>query len=278
MEEKELILIVEDDPANNEMLRQVLEDEKFKVKQTFNGKEAFEFLKTKKPDLILLDLMLPDIDGFTICQELKSKRDTNLIPIIMLTALTEHKNMIKGFKVGANKYITKPFEIFNLLIEIRNLLEWKKTVTENKGKFYEAVSFEMRSELKYLDELNQMISNFLRRTSLSETEIEELKLGIYEIGVNAMEWGNKFDEDLLVKVKYEITESQITITIEDEGTGFNFKKFLDGKYKGIAQQDSRLDEGKRLGGFGILITKKYFDEIKYNDLGNKTILIKKLNK
>jgi anti-sigma regulatory factor (Ser/Thr protein kinase) len=96
------------------------------------------------------------------------------------------------------------------------------------------------------------------------------------MGVNAIEWGNKFSKDLIVKVNYEITERYFRIIVEDEGSGFNFRKYLNGEYKGIEHQEERIDQGKRLGGFGISMAKLYFDEVKYNDTGNIVQLIKRL--
>lgn len=274
---KATILIVEDEIPNNKMIKEMLELEDYDTIQAFSGEDVFDYFGSDgpNPDLILLDLMLPDISGFEICKKLKMSRNTNHIPIIMLTALSDLKSMINGIMVGANKYLKKPFSTDELLNEIDRLLTWKKRLLNELGHF-EQITFAMNSEIKYLDQLNKMISNILRRTHIDEEEIEEIKSGIYEMGVNAIEWGNKFSKDLIVRVNYEITKKYLKIIVEDEGKGFNFKSYLNGEYKGLEHQEKRLDEGKRLGGFGISMAKLYFDEVSYNETGNVVQLYKKL--
>lgn len=270
------ILVVEDDVTNSNMLREILEEECFIVTQAYTGEEALTSIEKQEIDLIILDLMLPDVDGFKICKKLKTARDTNIIPILMLSALSDYKNKINGIEVGANSFISKPFDVDVMLSEIKKLLEWREQMKNRPD--YECVDFTLNSEIQYLDELNNMISSLLQKTNLTNMEIEEIKSGIYEIGVNAIEWGNKFNKHLLVKVKYEITSDYFKITIEDEGEGFNFRKYLSQQYNGYNTQDNRENEGKRLGGFGIVMTKFYFDSITYNDKGNIAVLEKKFTK
>ncbi len=265
------ILIVEDEEISNKMVAQIVENDGYKCLQAYTGKQAINITENEQVDLILLDLMLPDIDGFAICKQLKSKRKTNIIPIIMITALVDFKNMINGIMVGADRYLTKPFNNDELLSEIERLLLWKENFAKD-GNVCETVGFTMNSEIKYLEEINHMIAAILKKTSLDEETIEEIKSGIYEIGVNAIEWGNKFSSDLFIKFYYEITDHYLKISIEDEGQGFNFKDYLSNNYKAMESQDERQTNGKRLGGFGIIMAKKYFDSIEYNETGNKAIL------
>jgi DNA-binding response OmpR family regulator len=275
---KPKILIVEDDVVNNQMIKDILEVENYSIFQLYRGEDVLDILENGEneyPDLILLDLMLPDISGFEVCRKLKMSRKTNPIPILMITALNDFKSMINGIMVGANQYISKPFSTDELLNEVKELLEWRRELIRN-GEHFEQITFAMNSEIKYLDQLNNMIANILRRTRIDEEDIEEIKSGIYEMCVNAIEWGNKFNKELIVKVNYEISEKYLKIKVEDEGSGFNFRKFLNGEYKGIEHQEERIDEGKRLGGFGISMARLYFDEVKYNETGNIVQLIKKL--
>lgn len=275
-EQHPTILIVEDEITNSKMIKSILEMENYKTAQAFAGEEVFKYLESDDPypDLIILDLILPDISGFEVCKTLKMSRKTNIIPIIMLTALSDVKSMINGIMVGANYYLRKPFTTDELLFEIKKLLEWKRSIAEEKH--FEQITFTLNSEIKYLDQLNNMIANIIRKTNIKEEEIEEIKSGIYEIGVNAIEWGNKFDKDLVVKVNYEITERYLKIIVKDEGKGFNFKNYLNGEYKGIEHQEKRINEGKRLGGFGISMARFYFDEVTYNETGNEVQLYKSL--
>lgn len=106
---KEKILVVEDERDINDLIQYNLEREHFKVIQCFDGESAVKLASRELPNLILLDLMLPAIDGLEVCRYLKQDERTKNIPIIMLTAKSEESDVIVGLKMGADDYITKPF-------------------------------------------------------------------------------------------------------------------------------------------------------------------------
>src|SRR5437763_928514 len=102
-------LVVEDESAVGLLLAEHLKKWGFEPTLLEVGKPAIDWVQEHRPDLVLLDLLLPDMNGFDICEALKLDRDTNLIPIIMITCLSEHKDLVRGLQVGANRYLTKPF-------------------------------------------------------------------------------------------------------------------------------------------------------------------------
>ncbi|MBF0358983.1 MAG: response regulator [Magnetococcales bacterium] len=104
---KQTILAVDDTPENLDILKGILTPE-FKVKAAINGKMAISIAKAQKPSLILLDIMMPEMDGFEVCRTLKSDPDTASIPVIFITAMSETRDENEGFKLGAVDYITKP--------------------------------------------------------------------------------------------------------------------------------------------------------------------------
>jgi putative two-component system response regulator len=106
-EHKQTILAVDDTPENLDILKGILTPE-FRVKAAINGKMAISIAQTQKPSLILLDIMMPDIDGFEVCRRLKSNPGTANIPVIFVTAMSESRDENKGFKLGGVDYITKP--------------------------------------------------------------------------------------------------------------------------------------------------------------------------
>lgn len=103
------ILMVDDNPQNLQMLGNTLKEKKYKLAAAQNGRQALDFVKKRKPDLILLDIMMPGMDGYEVCRRLKEDPDTEKIPVIFLTAKTETRSIIQGFEVGGVDYITKPF-------------------------------------------------------------------------------------------------------------------------------------------------------------------------
>jgi len=113
------ILIVEDNPKNVQVLGTILMDAKYRVAVAQTGLTAFDQLSRVNPDLILLDIMMPEMDGFEICRRLKQNPATDDIPIIFLTAKTETDDIVKGFDLGAADFITKPFRAKELLARVQ---------------------------------------------------------------------------------------------------------------------------------------------------------------
>lgn len=123
MSEKKIrVLLIEDEPDMVEAVRIRLEANDYGVITASDGSEGLNKARTVKPDLIILDVMLPKMDGFTVCRMLKFDEKYNKIPIIMFTARTQQADLAQGKEMGADAYITKPFKSEELLAKIRELL------------------------------------------------------------------------------------------------------------------------------------------------------------
>jgi len=120
-EEKRKILIVDDEPNVRKLLRTVL-NKKFTVLEAEDGSQAVNMASTEKPDLILMDIMMPKMDGYTSCYALKSEPSTKSIPVVMLTAIDLRLNLQLSKEIGADGYITKPFNSRDLLDNIAHFL------------------------------------------------------------------------------------------------------------------------------------------------------------
>ncbi|MBI5400132.1 response regulator [Candidatus Saganbacteria bacterium] len=116
------ILLIEDEAAMSEAIKLRLEANGFTVIAAFDGQEGLTKARQEKPDLIILDVMLPKMDGFVVCRMLKFDEKYARIPIIMLTARTQSKDIEQGKEMGADAYMTKPFKSEELLKKIRELL------------------------------------------------------------------------------------------------------------------------------------------------------------
>lgn len=117
------ILIVDDEPSIIVPIQFLMEQNGYDVLVAFSGEEAMEVIEENQPDLILLDIMLPVIDGFEVCQRVRENPQWNKIKIILLTALGSDANVEKGLALGADAYITKPFSNIEIVDKVKELLE-----------------------------------------------------------------------------------------------------------------------------------------------------------
>lgn len=131
---KELILAVDDEEDILELIKYNLEKEGYRVAFAYEGQEALEFAKNERPDLIILDLMLPGIDGLDVFKELKNDMTTKSIPVIMLTAKSEDADVVTGLELGADDYISKPFSPRVLLARLKVVLRRHKTVEPDNSE------------------------------------------------------------------------------------------------------------------------------------------------
>ena len=135
---KRTIMVVDDDPRLVEILRAMLEGKNLNVMCMNGGQQLFDSLEEQKPDLIFLDIMMPHMDGFQVLKQLKGNPETASIPIIMLTAMVQYEDLLEGYKLGANYYITKPFTRAELLEGIKLVLSGDKKHSNQAKQFIKA--------------------------------------------------------------------------------------------------------------------------------------------
>lgn len=125
------ILVVDDDSAINELIKVNLELAGYKVLQAFDGTTGFALCKQELPSVVVLDVMMPEVDGFTVAQRIRKNDFTKNIPIIMLTALSQLNDKVNGFNIGVDDYLVKPFEMEELQVRIRALLKRSHQIPES---------------------------------------------------------------------------------------------------------------------------------------------------
>lgn len=167
------ILIVDDVMSNVLLLKVLLTNEKFAIATANNGQQALEQVDKEHPDLVLLDVMMPDLSGFEVAQRLKANPDTADIPIIFLTALNSTTDIVKGFQVGANDFISKPFNKEELIIRVTHQIslvaakriilkkteELQRTIA-GRDKLYSVIAHDLRSPMGSIKMvLNMLILN-----------------------------------------------------------------------------------------------------------------------
>ncbi len=274
------ILVVDDNERNLEIVSRYLKDEGYKIALAESGKDALAILEVSKFDLILLDIMMPGIDGFEVCNIIRKNKDFNDTPIIFLTAKVEKGDLIKGFECGAQDYITKPFDSRELLARVRTQVELKRNkdalkelnqILDDKVK---ERTIELEKANAKLVNLDVAKINFLRiisheiRTPLNgikgfatylkmKNESTELTK-FFDLLENSVERLENFSK-LAINItqlqldRYEIRLSNISINDE-----FNF--VLEEQKKNIAEKNlkiikANLDEDKIISGDPRLIKR-----------------------
>lgn len=168
--DKKKVLVVDDDDKNLKFLGSLLEFYNYDHEEARNGVEALEKTETYKPDLILLDIMMPEMDGYEACRRLKNKPETRNIPVVIITALSDKKSRIEGLNAGANDFLTKPVDKTELALRVKNLLRVKE-FEDFLQKHNEILDTEVRKKTAQLQE--SYIDTILRLTKAAEYKDEE---------------------------------------------------------------------------------------------------------
>jgi len=267
-------LVVEDEKELGMLLGENLRRWGYEPTVLNEGKLAIPWVRQHQPSLILLDLLLQDMDGFSICENLKLDRETNLIPIVMVTALSGQEDKVKGLQVGANRYLTKPFSADELAKAIQDAFAWQEDL-KRRGTEGE-IRFQLQSDTQYLEELNHLLGSLFLFSGLTQVQVKQLTTAVRELGTNAIEWGHKKQTDRVVTVDYHIDPQKITILIKDTGSGFNPENMPHAANPDdpVGHMMVREALGLREGGFGILMSRGLVDELEYNEAGNQVRLVK----
>jgi len=222
--ENKTILIVDDDEKNIKLLKAYLQAKEYKIFQALNGEEALKMVNDFNPDLILLDVMMPGIDGFEVCTRLKTEEKTKMIPVVMVTALKERADRIKALEAGADDFLSKPVDRTALLARVKSLLRVKSYHDELLKSYKEiALKNERLKELERIKEglthmiihdLNNPLSAIygnlemikIENQNLSETELDTIdKCLAYSLGLRQMIQGlldiHRMEEGILQPVK-----------------------------------------------------------------------------
>ncbi|WP_406693509.1 response regulator [Singulisphaera sp. Ch08] len=270
-------LIVEDHPDQAEMVARLLRLHGYASIVAETGESGLEMARRLEPDVVLLDLMLPDINGFDVCRRLRSDRVTMLTPVVMLTALGGSENRLRGFRVGANAYLTKPYGMQELFDAIKAARAWRTEI--ELEKMQGEIHVELNSEITLLQDLNDFLMSLCKSTPLDHDQVMQLRQAVMEIAQNAIEWGNRHQSDRLVNITYRIFDERIEIEVRDQGSGFDLNNLPHAAMPDdpFSHLDVRDKLGLRAGGFGLMICKGMVDELRYNDAGNEVTLIKQFN-
>ncbi len=265
---KTVVLAVDDNPANLGLLFDVLDDVGFEVLVSQSGESALKRAETTQPDILLLDVMMPGIDGFETCRQLKANEATRHIPVIFMTAMTGTTDKVKGFELGAVDYITKPIQPKEVLARIHTHLKIQQLQDELHQK-----NTELRESLEREQALNRLKSRFVSMVS------HEFKTPLTTIMLSCnllQRYGDRMDEDnrqeelgvieRTVDYMHELLENVLTLSRWEAG-----KITVHPEPTNVTQWGQRLTER-----FQATCEKTHTLEFSYNGTAEPAFLDQKI--
>jgi DNA-binding response OmpR family regulator len=211
-------LIVEDEPAANKLLSMLVQLRGYQAESAFTGGEALAKVEQRRPDIVFLDLMLPDTDGYHVCERLKADRDTSLIPVVMVTARLAEENRVHGFQVGADEYIPKPYTPDQIFRAMAAADAWTRTLEQHADAG--ELRLDARGVVDRSRELSRLRSLLLGRTALDEEAVARLVAALKTLWTEAGAWGEAHQKDLVATVSYRLHPDRIALTLCDEAGWF----------------------------------------------------------
>lgn len=210
-------LIVEDEPEANHLLSMLVQLRGYHTDSAYTGGEALEKVRDQPPDIVFLDLMLPDINGYEVCKTIKDRRTTSLIPVVMVTARVAAENRLQSFRAGANDYIPKPYTPDQIFQAMADADAWRREI-ENHDSEGE-ITLETRGDGETLRQIALMRSLLVARTSLDNDSISRIGAALVEIAGDAEAWGLTHCCELVGLLAYQIGPNALTVTLRD-GSGW----------------------------------------------------------
>ncbi len=206
-------LIVEDEPEANKLLGMLLRLRGFRTESAFTGKEALQLVAKAQPDIIFLDLMLPDLNGYEICKILKSARGTSLIPLVIITARIADENRIESFCIGADDYIAKPYTPDQIFQALEQAVRWSQQC--HSGEIQASLTFDHSDDGEILRRMGQFRSLVFGRTELSLEAVARISRAIKEIWCVADEWARVHPADQITSLTYTLTPQKLLLEFHD---------------------------------------------------------------
>jgi DNA-binding response OmpR family regulator len=234
-------LIVEDEPEANKLLSMLVQLRGYQTDSAFTGGEALEMIGRVRPDIVFLDLMLPDINGYDVCRALKGSRPTSAIPVVMVTARLAAENRVQGFRAGATDFIPKPYTPDQIFGAMAQADDWRRRLDDCKDRG--VIPLDARGDVAPIREISRLRTLLLERTRLSEETARRLDQVLLDLATRAAEWGSRNGIGLVASLHYHWGNELLVLTLRDESGWFE------------------ADSPRRTEGLGGLIARGRFDEV-----------------
>ncbi len=207
-------LIIDDEPDANALLGMLVAHRGYQIASALDGNVALERLEDSQPDVIFLDLMLPDIDGFEICRKIKSDPAKTMIPVIVVSAARTFDIEKRCYLVGANEFVPKPYTPIQIFRVLDAAEAWRRDLQNRPTEG--TIAFNCRDELEPLREFSRLRSILRAWTPLSEDTVASLGDLLRDYLGSAMAWGRSRDGSLVAVLRFQLGLDTLQLSIEDQ--------------------------------------------------------------
>lgn len=232
-------LIVEDEPQANKLLAILVGLHGYETESAFSGSEALEKVRDWVPDVVFLDLMLPDVDGYEICRKLKSSGSTNQIPVVIVTARIAAENRIESFHAGADDYVSKPYtpdQIFEALDQ-SNRYRQRNAASTLRGD----VVLDSRDDGQTLRILARLRAQLMTHSVLEPEAVDRICAAIGAIWSEVDAWSRRCQQEQVATLTYALSPETLTLTVHDEAGWLSSRADGDGPARLANLSDAGFD-------------------------------------
>lgn len=208
-------LIVEDEPEANKLLAMLLQFRGYRTVSAFRGAEALEKIRKLSPDVIFLDLMLPDMDGYQVCRSLKTPAGVIAVPVVIVTARLTAENRIESFAAGADDYVPKPYTPDQIFEALEQSAAWKERLDD--PRLDGEVPLDARDDGEALRQLAHLRRLLQARCTLESHGIDRISQAIRSLWSAIDGWSRQRHQERVATLAYSLTPEALTLTIRDEG-------------------------------------------------------------
>jgi CheY-like chemotaxis protein len=226
-----IALIVEDEPEANKLLSMLVGLRGYQTESAYDGAEALEKVRALIPDVVFLDLMLPDRDGFEVCRCLKALRTTSKVPVIIVTARITADNRIESFRAGADDYVPKPYTPDQIFEALDQSTTWKDQIAASRVE--RQVALDGRDDGETLRRLAHLRSLLSARSGLEPAAIDRISTAIRAIWSSVDAWSRRARLERVATLTYALEPGCLALTVHDEGGWLSDTSDLDEQTRAI---------------------------------------------
>jgi CheY-like chemotaxis protein len=207
-------LIVEDEPEANKLLAMLLQLRGYRTVSAFRGAEALEKIRDVAPDVVFLDLMLPDMDGYQVCRSLRTPGGVIPVPVVIVTARLTAENRIESFAAGADDYVPKPYTPDQIFEALEQSSAWRDQI--DAPRLDDEVALDGRDDGETLRHLAHLRRLLLARCPIEPEAIDGITVAIRTLWASIDAWSRQRREERVATLAYSLTTEALTMTVRDE--------------------------------------------------------------